>query len=172
MDDVIVSAYGTLFVSITSVCTVLKFATACLLLLSMVIVHVAPVQSPLHPVNVEPEAADAVSVTIVPWLNDSEHTAPQLIPGGEDVTVPLPFPVLFAARVKLGMELIVMLNVVCLLVSPVVVPVVVMLLLLTGADVVAEYENVTVHVPVVGVHGWLLDEVRFTPLGKDRKSVV
>src|SRR5207249_7013192 len=31
---------------------------------------------PLHPVNVEPAAGAAVSVTTVPFANDAEHAAP------------------------------------------------------------------------------------------------
>ena len=57
-------------------------------------VHVpVPVQAPpLHPVNTLPLAGDAVKVTLVPELKLTEHVAPQLIPAGELVTVPLPVP--------------------------------------------------------------------------------
>jgi hypothetical protein len=54
----------------------------------------APVQAPLQPVKVEPEAGVAVSVTLVPLSKSALHVVPQLIPLGNEVTVPLPFPVL------------------------------------------------------------------------------
>lgn len=54
-----------------------------------------PVQSPLHPVKLDPELGVAVSVTCVPLVNVSTQSAPlplkQLIP--LPVTVPLPVPV-------------------------------------------------------------------------------
>jgi hypothetical protein len=48
--------------------------------------------APLHPVKVEPDAAVAVKMTIVPSLNDAAHVAPQLIPAGALVTDPEPDP--------------------------------------------------------------------------------
>src|SRR5438552_3394315 len=53
---------------------------------------------PLHPppdqpLNTLPDAAAAVSVTVVPDVNDDEHVAPQLMPAGLLVTVPDPAPV-------------------------------------------------------------------------------
>ena len=51
-----------------------------------------PVQSPLQPSNTEPRAGVAVSVTIVFWTYDSLQSAPQLMPAGDDVTVPVPEP--------------------------------------------------------------------------------
>jgi hypothetical protein len=47
---------------------------------------------PDHPVKVEPATGDAVNVTTVPLLKLAEHVAPQLIPAGLEVTVPLPVP--------------------------------------------------------------------------------
>lgn len=47
---------------------------------------------PDHPVNVEPRAAVAVSVTTVPALKLAEHVPPQLMPAGALVTVPEPAP--------------------------------------------------------------------------------
>lgn len=60
---------------------------------------------PLHPPpdqppKVDPAAAVAVSVTAAPELKVAVHVAPQLIPAGEDVTVPEPVPVL--ATVSVG----------------------------------------------------------------------
>ena len=53
---------------------------------SIVTVHVpVPLQPPpLQPVNVEPAAGVAVSVTVVPWSNVSLQSAPQLMPGARD----------------------------------------------------------------------------------------
>jgi hypothetical protein len=47
---------------------------------------------PDQPENVDPVAADAVNVTTVPWSKDAEHAPPQLMPAGDDVTVPEPDP--------------------------------------------------------------------------------
>jgi len=48
---------------------------------------------PDQPENTEPEIAAAVSITEVPELYEAEQVAPQFIPAGEDVTVPVPVPV-------------------------------------------------------------------------------
>src|SRR5262245_22716620 len=53
-----------------------------------------PEQAPLQPVNVEPPVGVAVRLTTVPLLYGSEQSAPQLMPAGLEVTVPLPAPVL------------------------------------------------------------------------------
>jgi len=68
----------------------------------MVTVHVpVPVQPPpLQPVNVEPAAAAAVSVTDVPVVNDAEQVVPQEMPAGLLVTVPLPAPALDTVKVE------------------------------------------------------------------------
>ena len=47
---------------------------------------------PLQPVKVKPAAGVAVSTTAVPLANEAEHVAPQAIPLGALVTVPLPAP--------------------------------------------------------------------------------
>ena len=52
-----------------------------------------PLQAPDQPVNVEPEAGDAFSVTTDPAENDIEQEALQLRPEGDDVTIPEPLPV-------------------------------------------------------------------------------
>ena len=54
---------------------------------------------PDQPVNTEPDVAAAVSVTEVPESYDVEQVAPQLIPVGDDVTVPEPIPLLLTVRV-------------------------------------------------------------------------
>ena len=49
-----------------------------------------PLQAPLQPANTDPEAGVAVRVTAVPLLNALVQVPPQLIPLGDDTTVPLP----------------------------------------------------------------------------------
>jgi len=56
--------------------------------------------APLQPVKVDPPAAAAVRVTTVPPLYEAEQVAPQLIPAGLEVTVPLPVPVLLTVTGK------------------------------------------------------------------------
>jgi len=55
---------------------------------------------PLQPLKVEPAAGAAVSVTAVPLVKLAEHVAPQVIPVGALVTVPLPVPAAVTVRVK------------------------------------------------------------------------
>src|SRR5205807_9667721 len=57
-----------------------------------------PVQLPLQPVKVAPAAGAAVRVTTVPVVRAVEQVAPQEIPAGELVTVPLPAPALVTVR--------------------------------------------------------------------------
>src|SRR5215470_1478693 len=49
-------------------------------------------QAPLKPAKVEPALAVAVRVMGLPLGKLAEHVAPQLIPAGLEVTVPLPVP--------------------------------------------------------------------------------
>ena len=74
---------------------------ATIVALVSVITHVpVPEQPPpLQPLNVEPVAGVAVSVTDVPKLYGSEQSLPQLIPAGDDVTVPTPLPARVAVSV-------------------------------------------------------------------------
>jgi hypothetical protein len=58
-----------------------------------------PEHAPLHPPKLEPEAGVAVNVTTVPEGKLSEQSVPQLIPAGEDETVPLPTPAAATVRV-------------------------------------------------------------------------
>ena len=58
-------------------------------------VPVPPHAPPLHPPKVDPFAAAAVSVTLVPKANDAEQVVPQLMPAGVEVTVPEPVPAFF-----------------------------------------------------------------------------
>jgi hypothetical protein len=57
-----------------------------------------PVQLPLQPAKVEPAAGVAVNVTAVPLAYEAEQVAPQLIPAGLLVTVPLPVPLFVTVR--------------------------------------------------------------------------
>jgi hypothetical protein len=75
---------------------------------------------PLHPANVEPEAAAAVSTTDVPLAKDCEQSAPQLIP--VPVTVPVPVPLLLTVSIKV-LVLKVAVTVVAALIDTVQVPV-------------------------------------------------
>src|SRR2546425_11646210 len=59
-----------------------------------------PVQLPLQPVKVEPAAGAAVKVTAVPLVNEAEQVAPQEMPAGALVTVPLPAPALGTVSVE------------------------------------------------------------------------
>jgi len=57
-----------------------------------------PLQAPLQPSKVEPAVALAVNVTLVPLEKLTEQVEPQLIPAGDDVTVPLPLVVTAKAK--------------------------------------------------------------------------
>jgi len=58
-----------------------------------------PEQAPLQPAKKEPAAGVAVSVRAVPGATVCEHVAPQLMPVGALVTVPVPEPVLLTDSV-------------------------------------------------------------------------
>ena len=47
-----------------------------------------PVQDPDHPPKVEPDAAVAVKVTLVPDAKEALQVAPQAMPAGDEFTVP------------------------------------------------------------------------------------
>ena len=51
-----------------------------------------PEHAPDHPAKADPEAGEAVSVTVVFWSNVALQVEPQLIPAGELTTVPTPVP--------------------------------------------------------------------------------
>lgn len=55
--------------------------------------HIRPLHPLLKPVKFWPEAAVAVKVTVVAWLNDVLQADGQLMPGGLLVTVPAPVTV-------------------------------------------------------------------------------
>src|SRR5262245_41841963 len=50
--------------------------------------------APDQPVKSEPTAGVAVSVSAVPFANCREHDPPQVIPAGDEITVPEPVPAL------------------------------------------------------------------------------
>jgi len=64
-------------------------------------VPVALVHAPLQPANVEPVVTAAVSVTDAPLVKLAAHVEPQLMPMGDDVTVPVPVPAFATLRLKL-----------------------------------------------------------------------
>src|SRR5512135_885034 len=59
-----------------------------------------PVRSPDQLSKLEPASGVAVKVTTVPSLKEAVQTGPQLIPNGEDTTVPAPVPALMTVSVK------------------------------------------------------------------------
>src|SRR5204863_178645 len=84
-----------------------KFADTALLA-PIVTVQVDPFElsQPVHPVNTDKVAGVAVSVTAVPITKSLLHAAPQLIPAGDEVTVPLPIPVIDTVSVnRLSMKI-------------------------------------------------------------------
>jgi hypothetical protein len=57
-----------------------------------------PLQAPDQPEKVEPLAGVAARVTLVPKAKSWEQVDPQLIPGGSELTVPVPAPALLTLR--------------------------------------------------------------------------
>ncbi len=60
----------------------------------------APLHAPPQPENVDPEAGVAMRVTLVLLKTDAPQVYPQLIQFGEELTVPLPLPVLLMVSVN------------------------------------------------------------------------
>lgn len=71
-----------------------------LLAAAIVTVHVpVPLQpARLQPLKVDPAAGVAVRVTEAPAVNAAAQVGPQLIPAGDEVTVPVPVPARTTAR--------------------------------------------------------------------------
>jgi hypothetical protein len=63
----------------------------------MVQLVVVPEHAPDHSTNCEFVPADAVSAIEVVALNEALHVLPQVMPAGDEVTVPVPVPVLDTA---------------------------------------------------------------------------
>jgi hypothetical protein len=59
-----------------------------------------PAHAPDQPVKVEPAVAAWVSVTTVPGAKVAVQVAPQAMPAGFDVTVPLPLPARVTTRLR------------------------------------------------------------------------
>src|SRR5207247_665997 len=79
-----------------------KVAVTVVAALSVTVQVPVPEQPPpLQPLKIEPAAGAAVRVTGVPVANAAEHVAPQEIPAGLLVTVPVPAPVLLTVSGKL-----------------------------------------------------------------------
>jgi hypothetical protein len=71
----------------------LKLAVTCWLALSVnVQVELLPLQPPVHPVNDEFAPAVSVNVTWVPLAKLALHVAPQVMPAGLLLIVPVPVP--------------------------------------------------------------------------------
>ena len=66
---------------------------------SVTVQGAVPVQAPLQPANDESDAGAAFKVTDVAASNLFEHVAPQSMPAGVEVTVPLPAPCLVTVMV-------------------------------------------------------------------------
>jgi hypothetical protein len=88
------------FVTVRANVGAVKVAVTDVAVLTVTVQVPVPVQPPpLQPANVEPVAAAAVSVTGVPLVYVAEHVAPQLMPEGALLTVPLPVPALETVNV-------------------------------------------------------------------------
>jgi len=71
----------------------MKVAVTAVAPLSVTVHGPVPEQPPpLQPVKAKPAAGVAVSVTAVPLANEAEQIAPQEMPAGVLVTVPMPTP--------------------------------------------------------------------------------
>src|SRR5439155_26050177 len=90
-----------LTVSVT-LCSVKVAVTPCA---ALIVTEHAPVPEqppPLQPVNVDPAAGAAVRETDAPVVKGAEHVAPQEMPAGLLVTVPVPVPDFETVSVELA----------------------------------------------------------------------
>ncbi len=125
-----------------------------------------PEHAPLQPANVEPARGEADRVTLVPELKLDEQVLPQLIPVGLLVTVPLPVPAFTRLRVYVGIALTVNENEEVFVATPDEVAVTLTEVVAGVAPADAEYVNVTLHEPEVGVQLCEFALVNVTPVGK------
>jgi hypothetical protein len=56
-----------------------------------------PLQAPLQPMKVDVLSGTALSVTLLPAAKFCAQSLPQLMPAGEELTVPTPLPLLLTA---------------------------------------------------------------------------
>jgi hypothetical protein len=82
---------------VTVVLNVAVTVSAALIVTEQVLVPVQP--APLHPANVDPVAAAAVSTTTCPAVKLAEHVGWHAMPAGLLVTVPVPVPASTTVRV-------------------------------------------------------------------------
>ena len=68
--------------------------------LSVTLHEPVPEQAPLHPVKIWPDAGVAARLITVPEPPVMEQVAPQLMPAGELVTVPVPVPARLTDKVN------------------------------------------------------------------------
>ena len=78
----------------------MKVAVTAVAPLTVTVHPPAPEQAPLQLAKTEPAAGAAVRVTAVSGVKECEQLAPQLIPAGVLVTVPVPVPLLVTDSVK------------------------------------------------------------------------
>src|SRR4029079_12408963 len=97
---------GPAFVTVTVCLTSVNVAVTVFVSASVTSHVVAsPVHAPDQPVNVEPSAGAAVSVTIAFCAKAPSHVAPHEMPDGDDVIVPAPFPAFTTCRsTRLGVS--------------------------------------------------------------------
>jgi hypothetical protein len=74
------------------VCVREKDAVTDVLALSVTKQEPVPKHAPDQPAKEEPVAGEAVRVTAVPCVRETEHVVPQEIPEGLEVTLPCPSP--------------------------------------------------------------------------------
>jgi hypothetical protein len=94
--------WATSGLSVKLVLVVAKIAVTACAALIVTLQAPVPVQAPLQPAKVEPVAGAAVRLTAVPLVNEAEQVAPQEMPAGVLVTVPLPVPDLVTVSAKDG----------------------------------------------------------------------
>src|SRR5882724_11840233 len=86
-----------------------KVAVTLVAAASVTVQEAVPVQPPpLQPVKAEPGPALAVRVTEAPLLKVAAHTAPQVMPAGLLLTVPVPRPAVATVSTKVGVNVAVM----------------------------------------------------------------